>query len=150
MKTLLTRMKTVVQDNANLDYVKEVRIVAPKTLPPLSQDNIPFIGLAPMNSPEIWVAQKKEVTHTIEAYLVIWYPVAEYSIIGSDDYKGILDLETDFKNAVRNNFFASGGTNYLSKPTNIISVDRITEPYGDDFYLLIATVTLECIRLFIP
>lgn len=155
MKTLLTRMKTVVQDDSTLkDYVNKIEIVSPGTLPLLSLDDIPYIGLAPMNSPEMWVTQKKDVVHTVEAYLALQYLLEEYSIIGDDpsDQKGILDLVTDFESAVRGNFFPSDATDtdtrYLSKPTDIISVDYSTEPWGDSFHLIIATVTLSCVRLF--
>lgn len=152
MKTLLTRMKSAVQGNTTLNsYVdaSNVRVVAPRALPLLAQDSIPFIGLAPIDSPEVWVAQKKEVTHIIEAYLVLWHLLEEDSIIGSDARKGILDLIADFEAAVRGSFFASEGVNYLSKPTDITGVSYTTEPYGDDYYLIIATVTLSCVRLFI-
>ena len=116
MKTLLSRMKTAVQENATLaDYVKttSVETVSPGILPELSQDNIPYIGLAPVNSPESWISSaRKEVVHTVDAYLVQWYPVQETAIIGADDVKGILDLIIDFKAAVRGSYFASA-----AKPT---------------------------------
>lgn len=150
MKTLLSRMKTALEDNSTLKaYVNKVQVVSPKALPALSQDTIPFIGLAPMDSPEVWVAQKKEVTHTVEVYLILWHLIEEDAILGSDNRKGILDFVTDFESAVRGSFFASSGANYLSKPTDITSVSYTTEPYGDNYYLIIASISLSCVRLFI-
>lgn len=153
MKTLLTRMKTATQDDATLKaYVKKVEIVSPNTLPLLSLNDIPYIGLAPMNSPEEWVAQKKEAVHTVEVYLALQYMINEYSIIGNAPDKGILDLVADFESVVRGNFFPSDPNNtdtrHLARPTDITSVDYSTTPWGDNFHLIIATVTLSCARRF--
>lgn len=157
MKTLLTRMKTALQDSSTLDYFQEVRIVSPRALPLLSQDNLPFIGIAPLNAPEEYRSTgKKDDIMTVEAYLVQWYELEEYQLIGDDEenQKGLLDFVADFKSVVRNNFFPStagdADTNYLTRPTEVISVAYSTEPYGDEIgaYVSVATVTLLCPRLF--
>lgn len=150
MKTLLARMKTaLIADTTLSEYVTEVQVVAPGSIPPLSQNIISFIGLAPITSPEAWKAQKKEVIHTVEAYLVTYYTVLEDAIIGTDNSKGMLDFISDFENVVRANFFPDdSGNYYLSKPTDITNVEYTTANYGENFYLLIATVTMLCPRLF--
>lgn len=154
MKTVLTRLKALAADNATLKgYVAKNEIVAPGTIPLLSHQDVPFIAYAPINSPEQWVAQHKEVTHTVEAYLVQLHTVREEALIGSDNDKGILDFVADYESAIRGSFLPDPDDStdyYLSKPLDITAVDYSTEPYGDGFYLLVAIITLSCIRLFTP
>lgn len=151
MKTVLARLKSESQADATLaSYVNTFATVAPRFLGLVGVDNVPFIGFAPVNSPEEWRTQNKDAIHTVEAYLVWLYTVEEDSIMGRGDAKGFLDFVADFCNVVRGTQLASDGTNYLSKPTDIMGVDYTTEPMGDNYYLLIATVTLRCIRYFSP
>ena len=149
MKTLLQRLQSTLQTNATLSaYVKKVEVVAPRTLPAINVADTPYIGIAPVNSPERWFANQKEVSHIIEVYAVIYLQIEETAILGSAQDKGILDLVTDIDSAVRNNSFASGNVNYLSKPCEITGTEYVTAGYGDNIYLLVATINLECIRLF--
>ncbi len=156
MKTLLARMKTVLQESETLNYFQEVRTVSPKALPVLSQDNLPFIGLAPLNASEEYRSTgKKDDIMTVEAYLVQWYELTEYQLIGDDEtQKGLLDFVEDFKSVIRGHQFPStpgdAGTNYLTLPTAIIGVSYSTEPYGGevDAYVSVATIALLCTRLF--
>jgi len=152
MKTILARMKVAVKEDSTLQSymnARNVKTVAPRTLPLVGQDNMPFVGLAPMNAPEEWKAQRKEALNTIEAYLVLLYQVEEDAIIGTDNKKGILEFVSDFENVVRGSFWPDAdGVAYLSKPTDITNVEFGGEDWGDNYYLIISTITLSCIRLF--
>jgi len=152
MKTVLERLKVLGEESSVLqDYVVKQEIVAPRTLPSLALAQVPFIGYAPIASPEQWVAQRKEATHTVEAYLVLLHTVQESAILGSDQKVGLLDFVANFEDVVRGSFLPpqdDATDYYLSKPLDITGVDYETAPYGDNFFLLIATVSLRCVRLF--
>ena len=154
MKTILERLKALGESDSTLiDYVQRQEICAPRTLPDLALAQVPFIGYAPINSPEQWVAQRKEATHTVEAYLVLLHTVQETAILGSDQKVGLLDFVANFESAVRGSFLPDPDDStdyYLSKPLDITGVDYTTAPYGDNYFLLISTITLSCIRLFTP
>ncbi|GAF99546.1 unnamed protein product [marine sediment metagenome] len=150
MRTLIGRMKTVLQSDGTLSgYVKKVEITAPRTLPEIKTTTVPWIGIAPVNSPESWYSNgKKQVFHTVELYLVHWYKLQEVSIYGDGNKAGILELIEDTISAVRGNYFASGAVNYLDKPTDITNIEYTTAGYGDNVFLIVATITLSCQRIF--
>lgn len=146
METLLGDIKTALTDDATLAaYVRKLEITAPRVLPELKSTQVPWVGIAPVNSPESWYANKKKrAIHTVEVYCVIWLQLRETAIIGSSTLKGITDLVNDVSSVLRGNKFSG----YLTKPTDIVSVDYATAGYGDQLFLLLATVTLACEKLF--
>lgn len=148
MKELLSRIKSTLQNDTDLKaYIKKVEIVAPRAIPDLTTSILPHIGIAPINSPEIWNAQKKEQFLGVEIYLTHWFQAAEKVIMGDTVKKGLLEMEIDLKDALRNNYFTSGGVPYLSHPTAITGADYNTLPYGDSYFLLVLTLSLTCRRL---
>jgi len=145
MDTLLTNIKTVLTTariSGDLTYMpaQSIQKVAPKSLPPLRNDQFPFIGIAPISSPETWITSgKREVTHTVELYCARLYVIQE------DSVTKITEFITDVLGAVRNNKFSD----YLSAPCQPSVNNYITSPYGDNIYLIVATISLECRRIFI-
>jgi len=148
MKITVTRLKTLLQTTASLSYVKKVEIVSPKLLPDISNTMVPYIGIAPVSSSETWIAQKKQSTMSVEIYAVIFLVQQENAIIGDSVKKGILEIVEDIDVAVRGNFLSSGGVRYLSKPIEIVGIDYVVSGYGDNFYLLVASINLQCVKLF--
>jgi len=150
MRILIGRIKSVLQDDTTLKtYIKKVEITAPRTLPEIKTTTVPWIGIAPINSPETWKANKqKEVFHTVELYIVHWYQLQETAVYGAGNKEGILEIVEDVKDAVRGSFFASAGVNYLSRPTDITNIEYTTAGYGDNIFLIVATITLSCPRIF--
>ena len=147
METLLGKIKDtlVAAQGSTLSYVTKIKIVAP-FLPVIDLGQMPFIGIAPISSPETWVTTgKKEVIHTVEIYAVIQYKQQGYSVIGYGDKKGITDLAKDISTVLRNRRF----DDYLSKPTDLEVSEYVTTPYDDNAFLLVASLKLECARLFI-
>ena len=146
METLLNYVKTTIIADATLSgYVKKTEITAPRTLPEVKTSQVPWIGIAPVNSPEQWATnKKKKASHTVEIYAVTWLQLRETAIVGSGTLKGITDIARDISSAIRGEKFSG----YLSAPTDIQSVDYATAGYGDQLYLLVATITLNCQRLF--
>ena len=66
METLLGKIKDtlVAAQGSTLSYVTKIKIVAP-FLPVIDLGQMPFIGIAPISSPETWVTTgKKEVKST--------------------------------------------------------------------------------------
>ena len=149
MKTTVTRLKTLLQEDATLSsYVKKVEIVSPKLLPDISNTMVPYIGIAPVNSTETWIAQRKQSTMIVELYAVILLQQQENAIIGDSVKKGILEIVEDIDTVVRGKFLSSSNVRYLSKPIEITGIDYVTAGYGDNFYLLVASITLQCLKLF--
>lgn len=148
MDTLLTNIKTRLvksRDNVfgtDLRYMpkQSIQKVAPRSLPPLRNDQFPFIGIAPVSSPETWISSgKRKVTHTVELYCVRQYSIQE------DAITKLTEFVTDILDVVRNDKF----TDYLSAPCQPSVTGYITTPYGDNIYLIVATISLECRRIFI-
>lgn len=147
METLLTYIKDelISAQSSTLNYVTTIKIVAP-FLPVIDLGQMPFIGIAPIGSPETWATSgKKEVIHTVELYATIQYSQQSYSVIGYDNKKGIVNLATDITTVLRNRRF----NDYLSKPLDIEISEYVTTPYDDNAFLLVASLKLECTRLFI-
>ena len=145
MDTLLTSIKTVLttsRASGTLTYMPEQSIqkTAPKSLPPLRNDQFPFIGVAPVSSPETWAtSHKREVVHTVELYCARQYTVQE------DAITKLTEFVTDVLSVVRNERFSD----YLSAPCQPSVSSYITTPYGDNIYLIVATISLECRKLFL-
>lgn len=146
MDTLITNIKAVLvadrDGGGTLNYMPEQSIqkVAPKALPPLRNDQLPFVGIAPLTSPEIWITSgKREVTHTVELYCVRQYTIQE------DSVERFLEFVTDVLSVVRNERFSS----YIDAPATPNVIDYSTAPYGDNIYIIVATIQLECRRTFL-
>ena len=147
MDTLITNIKTVLTasrdtDGGTLSYMPEQSIqkTAPRSLPPLRNDQFPFIGIAPVSSPESWYTSgKREVIHTVELYCAYKYEITE------DALAKLTEFVTDVLSVVRNEKFSA----YLSAPCQPGVSSYITTPYGDNIYLIVSTVSLECRRLFL-
>ena len=150
MKTLVTRIKTTLQGDATLStYVQSssVQVVSPDLLPDISDTILPFVGIAPVATGEAWRSTGiMDVTHTVRIYIVQQLEVYETAFLGDTTKPSIFELLDYVKDAVRAKFFASGGQNYLSKPSIISNVRYTTSPYGDNIYLLVGAVDLVCIR----
>ncbi len=146
IKTLMSRMKTELQDDSTLDgYVKKVEIVAPRSLPVVNEANVPYIGIAPVSSPEAWKTnKKKEVIYTVEVYAVYWLQIQETAIIGGGGHTGLLDFVRDVSTVLRGNTF----NDYLSKPADITVPEFTTAGYGDTIYLIVCTIVLTGSRIF--
>ena len=157
MKTILTRMKTLAQDNMasgqTLSYVKNVEIIHPELIfTNISRSIFPMICLTPGFSSEDWESsQRKVFTHQVFAYLLMQYNQRELSIIGDSTRpqgKGILDFDNDFLSIFRDHRLAVAGELYLDKPIEPISIDHIVEGIGDAF-MLITKIEMKCTRLFL-
>lgn len=145
MDTLLTNIKTVLttsRASGTLSYMPEQSIqkTAPKSLPPLRNDQFPFIGIAPVSAPESWYTSgKRQAIYTVELYCAYHYEITE------DAVQKLTEFVTDVLGVVRNNYFSD----YLSAPCEPSVPNYITTPYGDNIYLIVATISLECRRLFL-
>ena len=148
MKTVVKQLKTTMQNNATLSYIKKFEIVSPKLLPDLSMSLIPYIGIAPVSSSESWIAQRKQVVHTVDLYVVDFLQIQESAIIGDTVKPGLLDIVNDVSNIVRGERLPVSGINYLSKPIEITSIDYVVAGYGENVFLLVASMVLQCVRLF--
>ncbi len=163
MKTILTRMKTLVQNNSQiagaatttLAYVRAVEVVHPDLDDTVfSVATLPKIVLVPVSTSESWQASgKKEAVNTVVAYLILSYHQRETSIMGdatrpAGHGKGIVDFVTDFLSVFRGHRLSTDGSIYLDKPIDISSVDYIAENLGENGHFIIAQVTMECVRLF--
>ena len=155
MKTILTRMKTLVSDNMSgtLFYVKHIEVCHPDiALLNISRTMFPSIFLVPVSTREDWEAsQRKIAVNGVEAYLLMEYNQRELSVIGDterSDGKGILDFVNDFLTVFRDHRLAVGGVNYLDKPLAIESINYYREDLTDDAYLIVASISMECTRLF--
>jgi hypothetical protein len=160
MKTILTRMKTVVDakkvPGGTLQYVKFSE-VAPPDIDGLqvSKSILPSIFFFPISSSETWeTTQRKLITYGVGAHLVMEYNVRELSIIGdatrAGTYgKGILDFVEDFLTVFRGHRLEDDGQLYLDKPLEIQGIEYFREDLSADLFCLIATVTMQCTRLFL-
>lgn len=149
MKTSVTRIKTLLQNSATLNtYIKKIEIISPRLLPDLTIAQVPYIGIAPVSSSESWVAQMKQSILRIELYAVNWFQVQEVSIIGDSIKKGILEIVDDVSTVIRGSFLPENSINYLSKPIEITNIDYIVAGYGDNAYLLVSSISLQCVKLF--
>ena len=145
MNTLLANIKSVLSSSrasGDLTYMPEqsIEIVAPNAIPPLRNDQMPYIGIAPVSSPESWkTSGKREVVHTVELYLIRQYTIREDAVIK------LTEFVTDVLGVVRNEKFSS----YLSAPCEPSVPGYVTIPYGDNIYLIVVTISLECRRIFL-
>lgn len=158
MKTILTRMKTLVKDNSQpgqtLQYVKLVEVVHPEiAVLDINQSVTPSVFLAPGRTIESWEAsQKKLAEHRVIAYLVLYYTQRELNIIGDEtrglNGKGMLDFENDFLSIVRGHRLAVSGNNYLDKPLDVEDIDRYPSQIDENVFLITSKITLYATRLF--
>lgn len=149
MKTILTRLQTIIQTNSTLSYIKKTEIVSPKLLPDISQTMVPYIGLAPISTSESWIAQRKEAINNVDLYIVNFLQQQENAIIGNTTKKGLLEIVEDVESVIRGHRLPDGSGNYyLSKPIEITNVDYVVSGYGDNVYLLVASLFLNCTRIF--
>ncbi len=146
MKILTDRIKALLVNNRDtggvLNYVppKGIQKVETGVIPTTSKAKFPFIGIAPVSSPERWVSSgKREVTHTVEIYCV-----RDFRIVGQAVDKSMEFVE-DVVSILRNERFS----NYLDAPAQPSVQPYITTPYGDNIFLIVATIQLECRRLFL-
>ena len=160
MKTILARLKTLVTNNRDpgdaLEYVRAVEVVHPdldQTV--FSVATLPKIVFVPESTTESWAASgKKNSSNIVVAYLILRYHQRESSILGDSSRpgvgqgKGIVDFVTDFLSVVRGHRLSTGGSIYLDKPLDITGVDYIAENLGENGQFLIASVTMQCDRLF--
>jgi hypothetical protein len=118
MKTILTRMKTLVTNNKSqgqtLSYVKNVEICHPEiSMLELSESLFPSVFLIPGPTRESWEAsQIKLAEHQVIAFLVLQYNQREQNVIGDETRpqgKGILDFENDFMTVFRGHRLAISG-----------------------------------------
>ncbi len=148
MKSTVKQIKSVLSSHSTLSYIKKFEIVSPRLLPDISSTQVPYVGIAPLSTSESWVAQRKQAIHRVEIYIVNYIQLMENSIIGDTVKPGLLDVVNDVESVIRGHRLPIDGTNYLSKPIEINSVDYSVTTYGDQFYLFVASLSLECIRLF--
>lgn len=148
MRTTINRLKSLLSSSATLSYIKKFEIVSPKLLPDISSSLVPYIGIAPVNTTESWVAQRKQAINNVDVYVVTYLQVPEAAIVGDSVKKGLLEAVEDTLSVVRGSFLPSESVNYLSKPIEVTGVDWISTGYGDNTYLLVANITLQCVRLF--
>lgn len=159
MKTILSRLKTLIENNKNagetLEYVKSVEIIHPEidlTVHSLAQ--FPRVTFVPVSTTEEWTAsQTKQAVNIVNAYLMLRYFQRETSIMGdssrpSGHGKGIIDFVADFLDVTRGHLLGTGGEHYLDKPLDIQNVDYVVETLGENTHLLIAQITMQCTRIF--
>lgn len=148
MKTILKELKSVLQASQTLSYIKKVEIVSPRLLPEIASTQVPYVGIAPMSTSESWVAQRKQAVHSVDLYIVNYLQIPETSIIGDSVKKGLLEVVEDVESVIRGHRLPINNVNYLSKPIEIVSLDYLTANYGDNSFLLISVIVLQCVRLF--
>ena len=160
MKTILTRMKTLVDNNNNsggtLFYVQATEVVHPDLDDTVfSVARLPKIVFTPVSTSESWIASgRKEAINIVVAYLILRYHQRESSILGDSTRsggqgKGIIDFVTDFLTVFRGHRLSqSGGDPYLDKPLDITGIDYFAQNLGENGNFLVAGVTMECSRLF--
>lgn len=148
MKTTVSRLKTLLNSSATLNYVKRFEICSPKLLPDIPSSMVPYIGIAPIGTTESWVAQRKQAIHTVDLYAVTYLQIQESAIVGDSVKKGILEIVDDITSVVRGSFLTSESVKYLSKPIEVQSIDYVLTGYGDNTFLLVSSIALQCVRLF--
>lgn len=160
MKTILSRMKTLIDNNNNdggtLSYVKHFEVIHPEVgLTVISLASLPAILLVPVSASEVWIASKqKENINIVYSYLVLSYHQRESSIMGDSTRpagqgKGILDFISDFLSVFRGHMLGTDGVAYLSKPLDILNIDQFADTLGENAQILVAQVQMECRRLFL-
>ena len=158
MKTILTRLKTLVDNSNNsgniLEYVKSFEVIHPELdLTVNSVAAFPKIAFVPVSTIEEWVAsQRKQASNIVIAYLMLRYHAREASILGDSmrpggHGKGILDFVADFISVVRGHRLSLAGETYLDKPLDITNVEYMREEIAGGAHMLVAAVTMECTRL---
>ena len=142
METLLSRIKTQVETST---IIQKTEIVSPRALPDLRHTVLPWVGIAPISTGEQWKTNaRKEATHIVELYCCQYIQKLETAVIGDATLKGILDIVDEVNSKIRGETF----TSYLSAPADITGIDYATAGYGDNYYLIVATITLLCRRIF--
>uniref|UniRef100_A0A6M3LD93 Uncharacterized protein n=1 Tax=viral metagenome TaxID=1070528 RepID=A0A6M3LD93_9ZZZZ len=149
MQVVLSRVKTQLLTDVSLNYIKRIEYVSPRLLPEIPLTMVPYIGIAPMTTSESWVAQRKQQIHTFELYCVEYIRISEDAIFGSSasGKKGILEIVEDVSTSIRAKFLTDSGVHYLSKPTGITNIDYVVAGYGDNVYLIVATIVIQCAEL---
>ena len=158
MKTILTRCKTLVSNNAvaggTLQYVKDTEVIHPEiALTAITIASLPKICFVPVSTVEEWVASgRKQATNIVDAHLILMYHQRESSIMGDSSRPngqgaGIVDFVADFISVFRGTRFSTGGSEYLSKPLDINGVEYTVQDLEETGQLLLATVTMECVKL---
>ena len=158
MKTILTRMKTLVRENNSagqtLEYVKHVEVIHPEiSIIDINQSVTPSIFLAPGRTIESWEAsQRKIAEHRVVASLMMYYTQRELNMIGDESRglngKGLFDFENDFMTIFRGHRLAVDGVNYLDKPLEIEDIDRFPTEVDENVFVITSRITLFCTRLF--
>lgn len=159
MKTLLTRMKTLVENNSGsgqtLSYVKGVEVIYPdlnQTV--LSIGSFPKVNLVAVSTTEEWVStQRKQATHVVLAYLTMIYLQRESYFLGDASRpgghgKGIIDFIDDFSTVFRGHRLSVNDEVYLDKPLDIVNINYAVEEYAENARLGVARITMQCTRLF--
>lgn len=151
MKTLVQRIKSTLQADATVIAnvpSTSILVVSPDVLPDISQTSLPFIGIAPVATSEAWFSTGfLNETHLVRLFVVQSLEVYETSMIGDTVKPSIFELLTMVKNAVRAKYFKDSNQNdYLSKPSVISGVRYTTSPYGDNMFVFVGAIDLQCIR----
>ena len=158
MKTVLTRIKTLVQDNLGgsntLSYVVSAEIVHPQI--DLSKQfvaGLPKVLITPGQTSESWIAtQRKESKNTVTAYLLMMYHQRETGIIGDASRgtqgKGIVDFVEDFISVVRGHRLSVADEKYLDRPLDILGVVYNEPIVVNNSHILLASVSMQCNFLF--
>lgn len=160
MKTILERCKTLVENNNNeggtLSYVRDTEVIHPDiAMTRISITSLPKIVFTPISTSESWIAsQRKQQLHRLASYLILQYHQRESSIMGDSSRpaghgKGIMDFVADFMTVFRGHRFASGGTNYLDKPMDVVSIEYFKPEMSEEPQLLVAEIVMECSRLIL-
>lgn len=148
MKTICKQLKTALQADSSLSNIKRFEIVAPKLLPEIASSQVPFLGIAPVSTSETWVAQRKQAVHTVDLYIVDFLQIQENAIIGDTVKPGLLELVSSISDVVRGQRLTVDGNFYLAKPIEITGIDYMVTGYGDATYLFVASMSLQCVRVF--
>ena len=152
MKTVLTRLKTLVQDNLGgsntLSYVVSAEIVHPQI--DLSKQfvaGLPKVLITPGQTSEVWQAtQRKESRNVVTAYLLMMYHNRETGIVGDSatSVKGIVDFVEDFVSVVRGHRLSVGGEKYLDRPIDILGIVYNEPIVVNNGHILLASVSMQC------
>ena len=144
MKTTADRLKTLLQDNTTLKTkFKKVEHVGVQTLGAINRENVPYLGIAWTGTKERWLAQKRENTHTFDIYIITHLQIKETAIVGDTAFDGMLTLVSDVMTALRNTTL----TSYLDKPADITTVTPTRLELGDNYYLFVTVLALECVKV---
>lgn len=145
MKTLLTNIKNVITSASALSYVKKVEVIGENSIPPIYNTQTPWIGIAPISSPERWISnQKKEVVHTVKIYIANYFQKMETAIIGDANNRGMIDVIKDVWDTLRGNTFSD----YIDKPCDLELTDYSFGAYDEKYYLCIGVFTLTGNKVF--